>query len=102
MKKRAVISFLALPGTVAFIVPLWIGMSSAPRPAFNPVCLSVLRDVPALMVRPRLSRRRSRYARAVVAAESPGDHWPLPILAQSNLRVIFHEEPWLEREFREE
>ena len=39
---RAVIAFLAVPGVVAFIVPLWIATSSVSRQAFNPVALIIL------------------------------------------------------------
>ena len=39
---RAVIAFLALPGTVAFIAPLWIATSYASRQAFNLVAIPIL------------------------------------------------------------
>jgi protein-S-isoprenylcysteine O-methyltransferase Ste14 len=39
---RAVIAFLALPGIIAFVVPLWIASSDAARQAFNPVALPIL------------------------------------------------------------
>lgn len=32
---RSVIAFLALPGIVAFIVPLWVGISGTPNLTFN-------------------------------------------------------------------
>jgi len=39
---RAVIAFLALPGIVAFVVPLWLATSGDSRPVFSPAGLPVL------------------------------------------------------------
>jgi protein-S-isoprenylcysteine O-methyltransferase Ste14 len=38
---RAVVAFLALPGIVAFVLPLGLAMSNTPRPRFDPLGLPV-------------------------------------------------------------
>ena len=133
---RSVIAFLALPGTVAFIVPLWIGTSGVARPAFNLFCLPLL-SVGILLL---LWCVRDFYVagRGTLAPWSPPKRLviiglyrfsrnPMYVAVISillswaigfgslvltlyavvvgilfHLRVILHEEPWLEREFGEE
>jgi protein-S-isoprenylcysteine O-methyltransferase Ste14 len=130
---RAVVAFLALPGTVAFIVPLWITTSGASRPAFNPVILPVLGAGVFLL----LWCVRDFYVagRGTLAPWSPPKHlvivgpyrfsrnpmyiavililsgwaigfssfvlalYAVAVVILFHLRIIFHEEPWLEREF---
>jgi protein-S-isoprenylcysteine O-methyltransferase Ste14 len=132
---RAVIAFLALPGIVAFIVPLWIATSGTSGPALNPVCLPVLVVGISLL----LWCVRDFYVagRGTLAPWSPPKHlvivglyrfsrnpmyiavililsgwaigfsssglalYAVAVVILFHLRVIFHEEPWLEREFGE-
>jgi protein-S-isoprenylcysteine O-methyltransferase Ste14 len=132
---RAVIAFLALPGIVAIIVPLWIATSGASRPAFNPVCLPVLvvgiflllwcvRDFyvagrgtlapwspPKHLVIVGLYRfsRNPMYIAVIlilsgwaIGFSSPGlALYAVAVVILFHLRVIFHEEPWLESKFGE-
>jgi protein-S-isoprenylcysteine O-methyltransferase Ste14 len=132
---RAVIAFLALPGIVAIIVPLWIATSGASRPAFNPVCLPVL--VVGIFLLLWCVRDFYVAGRGTLAPWSPPKHlvivglyrfsrnpmyiavililsgwaigfsssglalYAVAVVTLFHLRVIFHEEPWLEREFGE-
>lgn len=133
---RAVIAFLALPGTVAFIVPLWIATLDGSRRTFHPVSLPIL----AVGIFLLLWCIRDFYVagRGTLAPWSPPKHlvvvglyrfsrnpmyiavlivlagWAIGfgsfmlalyagiVMTLFHLRVIFHEEPWLEREFGEQ
>ena len=133
---RAVIAFLAVPGLVAFIVPLLIATSSVSRQVLNPISLPVL----AIGIFLLLWCVRDFYVtgRGTLAPWSPPKHlvivglyrfsrnpmyiavfiillgWAigfgsLPLVLYAvvvvtlfHLRVIFYEEPRLEREFGEE
>lgn len=133
---RAVIAFLAVPGVVAFIVPLWIATSRPSRHAFNPVALLILavgmflllwcvRDFyvagrgtlapwspPKHLVRVGLYRfsRNPMYVAVIIILSSWGIGfssfilalYALSVMTLFHLRVIVHEEPWLERAFGEE
>jgi protein-S-isoprenylcysteine O-methyltransferase Ste14 len=133
---RAVIAFLALPGTVAFIVPLWLTMSAPSRPPFNPVSLPIL--VVGIFLLLWCVRDFYVAGRGTLAPWSPPKHlvivglyrfsrnpmyiavifilsgwaigfssvvlalYAVAVVILFHLRVIFHEEPWLERQFGEE
>lgn len=133
---RSVIAFLVLPGTVAFVVPLWIATWGVSRPKFNSVCLALLavgvlllfwcvRDFysagrgtlapwspPKHLVKVGLYRfsRNPMYIAviSILSAWAIGfgslalAQYAVAVGALFHWRVIFHEEPWLEREFGEE
>jgi len=133
---RAVIAFLVLPGTVAFIAPLWIATWNPSRQAFDPVSLPIL----AVGIFLLLWCVRDFYVagRGTLAPWSPPKHLviaglyrysrnPMYIAVISillgwaigfgslilalyvvivatlfHLRVIFYEEPSLEKEFSDD
>lgn len=133
---RSVIAFLALPGIVAFVLPLAIGISRVSRPTLNLVCLPLLafgilllfwcvRDFyvagrgtlapwspPKRLVIVGLYRfsRNPMYIAviSILLGWAIGfGSWVLTLYAVAvailfHLRVILHEEPWLEKEFGEE
>ena len=70
---RAVLAFLALPGMVAFVIPLLLITPASRRPWVEPWGLAplVLGLDRARPDRPRVLRRRARHAGAVVAAAKP-------------------------------
>ena len=133
---RSVIAFLALPGIVAFIVPLWIGISSTPNLTFNLLGIPLVAAGIFLL----LWCIRDFYVagRGTLAPWSPPHHlvevglyrisrnpmyiaviwilsgwvigfgslllaiYAIAVAILFHLRVVLHEEPWLEREFGEE
>jgi protein-S-isoprenylcysteine O-methyltransferase Ste14 len=130
---RAVIAFLALPGTVAFVVPFMIAKLDSSAQAFHPAALPIfavgiflllwcVRDFyvagrgtlapwspPQQLVIVGLYRfsRNPMYIAVFVILASWAISfrsvfltlYALAVLILFHLRVIFHEEPWLEKEF---
>lgn len=133
---RSVIAFLACPGTVAFIVPLWIATSGSSRPTFNLICLPFL--AVGVLLLSRCVRDFYVAGRGTLAPWSPPRHlvivglyrfsrnpmyiavicilsgwaigfgslvlglYAVTVAILFHLRVTFHEEPWLEKEFGEQ